>query len=104
MTKSPIQVVLELLIMMIKTTFETFGMVFDKMIELFVSLASIADTGILGLVVASIFGGVMIYLISRFFLKNTKSLIKILLVYVIFVLVLILIFVLRVSTNQTPPL
>ena len=73
----------------------------EKLVELFNSLGFIAETGPLGLIVAVIIGGIVVVLISKFVFGSTGSLIKIVLVYIVFLLLLGLVLYLTnpVSSN-----
>jgi hypothetical protein len=101
MVKSPFQIIFELLVLLINTTIEGLGLVIDKLVELFESLVFIAKTGLAGLVISSIIGGIVVIFVSKFLFGSTKSLMKILLVYLAFILIVTLLFVL--TTTQTPP-
>ena len=103
MVKSPFQIILELLTGLIKEGVQTFSFVFQKLGELLISLAFIANTGIVGLVLSSVIGGVAVYFLGKFLFKNSKTLMTVLLVYVFFVLMMILALSFSTPTPQTPP-
>ncbi len=103
MSKSPLQIIFELLVLIIQTTVDGLKLIFEKLVELFESLVFLANKGISGLIVASVIGGIVVILISRFIFGNTKTLLRVLLVYMGFVLVMILLFFLTTSKGQTPP-
>ena len=102
MVKSPLQIILELFILIIQSIVNTLKLIFEKLVELFMSLAFIAETGITGLVIAAVIGGIVVILISKFVFKSTKSLLQVLLVYVIFVVILVLVFVMTTPIHQSP--
>ncbi|MBL7170276.1 MAG: hypothetical protein ISS48_04610 [Candidatus Aenigmarchaeota archaeon] len=102
MVKSPLQIILELLTLIVSSIVNTFVLIFQKLVELFESLTFIAQAGIAGLLAACFIGGLVIFLLSKFIFKNTKSLFQVLLIYVVFVLVLVLVFYLTTPISRTP--
>ncbi|MBD3155943.1 MAG: hypothetical protein GF368_04800 [Candidatus Aenigmarchaeota archaeon] len=93
MVKSPFQIIFELLVLLISTTVEGIRIIFEKIVELFESLVYLAGTGMVGLLISSVIGGLVIIFISKFIFGNTKSLVKILLVYAGFILVISILFI-----------
>jgi len=102
MIKNPLQIILELLVLIIQSIVSTLALVLEKLVELFSSLAFMAGTGVVGLFIACVIGGIVVVLISKFVFKSTKSLFQVLMVYVIFVLILVLIFAMTAPISQTP--
>jgi len=93
MVKSPLQIILEILVYIILTMVETILTVSRMLGELFFSLTVISQVGVLGLIISSIIGGLVLFFVSKFLFGTSKSLIKIALVYVALVLVLFFVFV-----------
>ena len=102
MVKSPLQVIYELLVGIIQSIVNTFKFIFEKLVELFMSLAFIANTGIVGMLVASVVGAIVVVLVAKFVFKSSKSLLQILLVYGIFVVILGAIFILTAPVQPNP--
>jgi len=90
MPKNPLQIILELFLVIIQSIIKTLTLIFQKLVELFWSLTFIAETGVIGLIIACLIGGIVIYFISKFIFKNTKSLVQILLIYIVFIFILVL--------------
>ena len=70
---SPLIVLIELIVGLIVRASESVGFIFLKFIEFFISLKTI--TGIIGVFVVAIVGGIVITLVLKIFFKTSKSLI-----------------------------
>jgi len=94
MVKNPLEIILELLTYIIQTSIEAIIFIIDKLRQLFVSLVFIAGMGIPGLIIASIIGGIVLFFVSKFLFKSTESLVKVFIVYIVFILILVVVFML----------
>jgi len=95
MVKSPILILLELIGGLIVQLIESFGFVYLKLLELFVTLGVISGFGPLGFTVAIIFGSVVLYFVLRFAFGYSKTMFLLFLIYI-----LLLIFV-AISISAT---
>lgn len=73
---SPLIIISELLLGIITNTFSTIYFVFTKLYELAMSLFFFSTLGIFGFLIAIAIGAVVFYTLSRFVLKNTRSLVS----------------------------
>jgi hypothetical protein len=71
--KSPIVILIELTVGLIRSALDTISFIFSKLQELAVSLIFISSFGPAGFVIALIIGGVVFVVISKFVLKTYKS-------------------------------
>jgi len=98
MIKSPILILIELIGGLIVQFIESFGFVYLKLVELFITLGFISGLSPLGFTVAVIFGSIVLYFILRFIFGYSKTMFLLFLVYI-----LLLIFVaLSISATVIP--
>ena len=93
--KSPLLILLEMLGGLIANFVSSFQLIFNKMLELFVSLSIISGLGPLGFVASAVIGSVVFFLVIKLVFGTSKELIYISLFYF---LMLILFSISLVST------
>jgi len=98
MIKSPISILIELVGGLLAQVIQSFGFVYLKLVELFVTLGIISGFGPLGLTVAVLFGSIVLYFVLRLIFGSSKTLFFLFLIYI-----LLLIFVaLSISATTIP--
>ena len=91
MVKTPLQVILEIILLLITSSVNTLLSLFRLFGELFSSLVWTSRTGILGLGVAIIIGGLFIVFLWKYLFKTTVSLVKLISIYGVLIIVLVVI-------------
>ena len=94
--KSPILILLELLIGLIQQFNSTFEFIYVKLVELFIILGTISGFGPMGLIIAVIFGSLVLFLVLKFIFGSSKTLM------VIFLLYLLLLIFITISISVAP--
>ena len=97
MVRTPLQIIFEILIFIVVNSINAILTIIGLLGELFVSLTLTAQTSVVGLILAIVIGGLFVIFMSKYLFKTTISLIKIILIYGAFVLVLIIILALFFS-------
>jgi hypothetical protein len=91
MVRTPLDIIFEILILLIFSSFNTLLALFKLLGELFASLIFASQASIAGFILAIIIGALFIVFIWKYLFKTTVSLVKLLLVYAGFFVVLIII-------------
>lgn len=89
MAENPLFVVFNILAYIILSFVQLLGFLLSSMKELFLSLVSMSQRGFIWFIIASVIGGVFLYLIFKFVYKGGKSVIKIALLFVVFMIFII---------------
>jgi len=92
MVKPPFQIIEELLVGLFSSIISTFNFIIEKMVELFYSLNFIANLGLPFMLISSVIGGIVLYFAVKMIFGNTKSLIKVMVAYFIFIIIITLLF------------
>ena len=79
--RSPLLILLELLKGLILNIVSSFVLVYEKMLELFITLAIISGLSPIGFVVALFFGSIIFYFILKFIFGSSKVLFFVFLFY-----------------------
>ena len=88
--ESPLTIILEMIVVVIAGTINTFGEIGEKLGELFYSLEFISGFGALGLFLAIVIMGLVLFFMIKFFAKSGKMLIPFFIVGVILLWILFL--------------
>ena len=83
MVKSPILILLELIGGLILQFTQSFGFVYSKLVEFFVTLGFISGLSPLGFTVAVIFGSIVFYFVLRFVFGYSKTMFLLFLIYIL---------------------
>lgn len=96
--ESPFIVLIELIIGLIARATESLGFIFFKIIEFFVSLGTVS--GILGIIIVALIGGVVILFVLKFFFKTSASLA---ILWLILILLGVVLLVFLIITHPARP-
>lgn len=91
--KSPLMILIELIVGLISRIFESINFTLMKMVELFISLSFIANLNTFGLIMAVLFGSIIFYFVLKYLFGTSKTLV----VLIIF-LVIILLFIIGIMS------
>ena len=91
MVRTPLEIIYEIILLIITSSVNTLLILFRLLGELFTSLMWVSQTGIAGLILAVIIGGLFVVFLWKYLFKTTVSLVKLILIYAAFVFVLILV-------------
>jgi len=91
MVRTPLDIILEIALLIIMSSVNTLLALFELLGELFGSLIWTSQMGIIGLILAVTVGGLFVVFLWKYLFKTTVSLIKLILIYAAFVFVLILV-------------
>ena len=79
--RSPIVIIIELLVGLIANIAQSFSFIYTKLVELFATLGYMSGFGPLGFAVALIIGSTVIFFILKFIFGSSKTLIYVFLFY-----------------------
>jgi len=88
--KSPLIILIELILGLITRASETIGFLFFKVLEFLASLSTFTIFGVSGLLIALVIGTIVVFFAIKFFFKSSKSLIILWLVLIGLVILFIL--------------
>jgi len=91
MVKTPLDIIIEIALLLILSSVNTLLALFKLLAELFASLMWTSTMGIVGFIVAIIVGGLFIVFLWKYLFKTTVSIVKLIIVYAAFIFVLILV-------------
>jgi len=91
MVRTPLDIILEIALMLIVSSVNTLLALFKLLGELFASLMWTSTLGIAGFILAIIIGGLFVVFLWKYLFKTSVSLLKLILIYGVFVFVLILV-------------
>ncbi len=91
MVKSPIIIIIEIILGLLATTLQTILFLMGKLAELFVSLAYLAAVNPLGFILATFIGAVCLYFILKVIFKQSKFLFLILGIFILFLVSILVI-------------
>lgn len=91
MVKTPLDIILEIALLLITSSIKTLLALFKLLGELFASLIRTSTMGIAGFILAIIVGGLFVVFMWKYLFKTTVSLVKLILIYAAFIVVLILV-------------
>lgn len=91
MVRSPFEILVEILITIVSNSIQTLTKIIQLLIEFFISLGVTAQSSLGGLITALVIGTLFFVFIWKFMFKTTTSLIKIILIYGVFIVFLFLI-------------
>ena len=90
MAESPLIILIELFVGIIKNTLDTLGFVGVKLVELFASLLLLSKFGIFGILIAAVIGVSVFFFLTKFILKSSGTLVRIGLALIVVLGILIL--------------
>lgn len=91
MVKTPLDIIIEIALLIIMSSVNTLLALFELLVQLFTSLMWTSQMSIAGFIVAVIVGGLFVVFLWKYLFKTTVSLVKLILVYAAFIFVLILV-------------
>jgi len=91
MVRTPLDIILEIVLLIIISAINTMLAVFRLLGELFASLIWTSQMSTVGFILALIIGGLFLIFFWKYFFKETISLVKLILIYGAFVFILIII-------------
>ncbi len=98
MVKTPLDIIIEIALLLIMSSVNTLLNLYKLLVELFASLMWTSRMGITGLVVAVIVGGLFVVFLWKYLFKTAISLVKLILIYAAFIFILILVLYVFYST------
>lgn len=91
MIRTPLDIIFEIALLIINSSINTILALFKLFGELFASLIWTSRMGVAGFILAIIIGGIFVVFMWKYLFKTTVSLVKLIVVYGIFIFVLIMI-------------
>jgi len=91
MVESPLIIIIELIIGLIKQAIDTITFTISKFIELFISLAYVASTNILGFIIATVIGSIVLYFVLKVVGGSSKQIILLFLAFFVIIIIVVLI-------------
>ena len=91
MVRTPLEIILQIALFIITSSATSLLTIAKLLVELATSLVHTSQMGLAGFILAIIVGGLFVVFLWKYLFKTTVSLVKLILIYAVFIFILILV-------------